>query len=83
MRVLVVTVVHDPQDARIRHRELRSIQDTGHDVTFAAPFTAYGRTAPDGVTMIDLPRAVGRRRLAAVRAARAVIRRESPTGQQR
>lgn len=76
MRVLVVTVVHDPQDARIRHRQMRSLLDAGHDVTFAAPFTAYDRAAPDGVRMIDLPRALGRRRLAAARAARAAIGRE-------
>jgi len=76
VRVLVVTVVHDPQDARIRHRQMRSLLDAGHDVTFAAPFTAYGRTAPEGVRAIDLPRAVGRRRLAAVLAARQMIRRE-------
>lgn len=76
MRVLVVTVVHDPQDARIRHRQMRSLLDAGHRVTFAAPFTAYSRNAPDGVREIDLPRAVGRRRLAAVLAARRVLRRE-------
>ena len=76
MRVLVVTVVHDPQDARIRHRQMRSLLDVGHDVTFAAPFRAYDRSPPDGVRGVDLPRAVGRRRLAALRAARTVLRRE-------
>ena len=76
MRVLVVTVVHDPQDARIRYRQMRSLVDAGHDVTFAAPFSAYDRSPPDGVRGIDLPRAVGRRRLGAVRAARAAMRRE-------
>ena len=39
-------------------------------VTYAAPFTAYGRQMPDGVTGIDLPRSVGRHRLPAIRAAR-------------
>ncbi len=76
MRVLVLTVVHDPQDARIRHRQLRSLLDAGHEVTFAAPFTAYGRTPPEGVRPIDLPRAMGRRRLAALRATRATLRHE-------
>jgi len=76
VRVLVVTVVHDPQDARIRHRQMRSLLDAGHAVTFAAPFSAYDRTPPDGVRGIDLPRAMGRRRLAALRAARATLRRE-------
>ena len=76
MRVLVVTIVHDPQDARIRYRQMRSLLDVGHDVTFAAPFNAYDRSPPDGVRGIDLPRAVGRRRLTAIRAARKMLRLE-------
>ncbi|WP_445263150.1 glycosyltransferase family 4 protein [Pseudokineococcus sp. 5B2Z-1] len=78
MRVLVVTVVHDPEDARIRHRQLLSLLDAGCTVTYAAPFTAYHRTPPPGVRPLDLPRAVGRRRLAALRAATALLRREAP-----
>jgi glycosyltransferase involved in cell wall biosynthesis len=70
----VVTVVHDPEDARIRHRQLVSLLAAGMDVTYAAPFTAYGRTPPEGVRAIDLPRARGRRRLKAVSAARRLIR---------
>ncbi len=77
-RVLVVTVVHDPEDARIRHRQLVSLLDAGFQVTYAAPFAAYGRTPPPGVRGVDLPRARGRRRLAAVRAARALVRAEAP-----
>ena len=77
IRVLVVTVVHDPEDARIRHREIRALLDAGNAVTYAAPFTAYGRTPPPAVRGIDLPRARGKRRLRAVRAARRVVRRES------
>lgn len=78
MRVLIVTVVHDPEDARIRHRQLGSLLETGTQVSYAAPFTAYGRIPPAGVRALDLPRARGRRRLAAVRAARALIRSEAP-----
>jgi glycosyltransferase involved in cell wall biosynthesis len=77
LRVLVVTVVHDPEDARIRHRELTALLAAGATVTYAAPFTAYRRTPPDGVRGLDLPRARGRRRLPAVRAARLLIRREA------
>ena len=77
VRILVVTVVHDPEDARIRHRELVSLLRAGLEVTYAAPFTAYNRTPPDGVRAIDLPRARGRHRLAAVRAARRLIRAEA------
>lgn len=76
VRVLVLTVVHDPEDARIRHRQLAALVDAGHAVTYAAPFEAYGRTSP--VPAIDLPRASGRRRLAAVRAARRVLRSHGP-----
>lgn len=76
--MLIVTVVHDPQDARIRYRQLRSLLDAGHDVTYAAPFAAYGRTPPDDVRPLDLPRAVGRRRLRALGSAWALVRREGP-----
>ncbi|PJI94267.1 glycosyltransferase involved in cell wall biosynthesis [Luteimicrobium subarcticum] len=73
MRVLVVTVVHDPADARIRHRQIAAMVEAGWDVTYAAPFTAYGREPVAGVTAVDLPRAAGRRRLGAVRAARRLL----------
>ena len=43
MRVLVVTVVHDPEDARIRHREREALIAAGVQVTYAAPVTGYGR----------------------------------------
>jgi len=76
-RVLVVTVVHDPEDARIRHRELVCLVEAGAQVSYAAPFTAYGRMPPPGVRGIDLPRAQGRHRLAAVRAARRLVRAEA------
>jgi glycosyltransferase involved in cell wall biosynthesis len=77
LRVLVVTVVHDPEDARIRHRQLVSLLRAGAIVTYAAPFVAYGRIPPTGVRALDLPRARGRHRLAAVRAARRLIRCEA------
>ena len=77
MRVLIVTVVHDPEDARIRHRQLLSLLADGAEVTYAAPFTAYGRAVPDGVRGVDLPRSSGRHRLAGVRAARRLIRAEA------
>ena len=73
LRVLVVTIVHDPEDARIRYRQIPALLAAGHQVLYAAPFGAYGRTAPGGVRGLDLPRASGRRRLGAVRAARRVI----------
>ncbi|HET9654122.1 MAG TPA: glycosyltransferase, partial [Kineosporiaceae bacterium] len=70
-------MVHDPEDARIRHRELAALRAAGFAVTYAAPFTAYGRTPPQGVRALDLPRARGRHRLHAVRAARRMVRAEA------
>ncbi|MEJ5945820.1 glycosyltransferase family 4 protein [Pseudokineococcus basanitobsidens] len=78
LRVLVVTVVHDPEDARIRHRQLVSLLEEGCEVTYAAPFSAYGRSAPDDVVPVDLPRAAGRRRLRALLAARRLVRTAGP-----
>lgn len=75
MRVLVVTVVHDPEDARIRHRQIPALLDAGHQVVYAAPFTAFHRTPPGEVSGIELPRAHGRRRLGAVLAARRLLAR--------
>jgi len=75
VRVLVVTVVHDPEDARIRHRQIPALLTRGHEVIYAAPFQAYRREPPEHVTAVDLPRAAGRKRLGAVRAARREIRR--------
>ena len=77
MRVLVVTVVHTPLDARIHHRQIRALRSADFEVTYAAPWSAT-RTNPnkvaDGVRAVDVPRAVGRRRLDALRFARRLIR---------
>lgn len=75
--VLVVTVVHHPEDARIRYREIQALLDAGHPVTYAAPFSDYGVTPTprERLTTIDVPRAVGRRRLKALRAAHGLLSR--------
>ncbi len=78
MKVLIVTVVHHPGDARIAAREIRALLEAGHEVVYAAPFSGYGVEPPEGVTAHDLPRSVGRSRIPAVRAARALIAREGP-----
>lgn len=78
MRVLVVSVVHDPQDARIRHRQVQALTAAGHQVTQVAPFTAYGRSVGDDVTGVDVPRAHGRRRLSALAGAVRVLVRQGP-----
>ena len=77
MHVLVVTVVHTPFDARVFHREIGALRAAGHTVTYAAPFSGYGAAVPPdepGLTFVDLPRAVGRNRLHALRAARRLVR---------
>ena len=78
MRVLVVCPVHDPRDARIAEREIGALLDAGHQVTQAAPFSAYGAKAREGVRAIDIPRSVGRKRLAAVRATHRILKSEAP-----
>lgn len=80
--VLVLTVVHHPEDSRIRQRQIAALVDAGWEVTYAAPFTAFGLSVPpakthgDGgrLSCLDLPRARARDRLAAWGAARGVLR---------
>ncbi|MFF7215531.1 glycosyltransferase [Streptomyces sp. NPDC008238] len=79
MHVLVVTVVHHPEDARILHRQIAALIAHGHTVTYAAPFTARATPPRLGVEGVDLPRATGRDRRAAVREARRLLARRGPT----
>ncbi len=76
-RVLVVTVVHRPDDGRILHRGIASLRAAGMAVTSAAPWTATGTTPPTGLAVRDLPRAIGRQRLPALRAAVRLLRAEA------
>ena len=76
-RVLVVTTVHRPDDARILHRGIASLVAAGFVVTYAAPWTATGTAPPADLAVRDLPRAVGRRRLGALRAAVRLLRAEA------
>lgn len=81
MRALVVTVVHHPDDSRIRYREINALLDAGWQVTYAAPFSGYGLfdNTPELSTLeyIDLPRAAGRRRFKALRAARKLLKKHA------
>jgi glycosyltransferase involved in cell wall biosynthesis len=81
VRVLVCTVVHHPGDARIYFRQIRALLDAGHQVTYIAPAGEPG--APDslgpGLTTVAVPRAVGKRRIGALRAARAALREHAPS----
>jgi glycosyltransferase involved in cell wall biosynthesis len=85
VRVVVCTVVHHPADARIFYREIRALLDAGHDVTYIAPHGEPGQPPVQdqdqdlsertvgSLTAVTIPRAVGRRRLGALRAARAAM----------
>jgi glycosyltransferase involved in cell wall biosynthesis len=76
-RLLVVTVVHRPDDARILHRQIRSLREDGFVITYAAPWRAFGVLPPEGVEPRELPRSVGRRRIGAVWAARRLLLEEA------
>ena len=78
VRVLVVCPVANPQDARISLRMIGALLEAGHEVTQAAPFTAFGVEPRPGVRALDIPRSAGRRRLVAAWAARRLLHREAP-----
>ena len=76
-RILVVTIAHPPEDARIRHRQIPALLDFGHEVTYAAPFRAFGASPPPAMPWRDLPRSTGgvaRRLPAMVAAARMMLK---------
>jgi glycosyltransferase involved in cell wall biosynthesis len=80
VRVVVCTIVHHPADARIYHRQIRALLEAGHQVIYIAPVQAEDfsaeRTGPQ-LQIIAVPRAVGRRRLGALRAVRRELVRHS------
>ena len=81
MRVLIATVVHTPLDARIHRRQIAALLADGIQVTYLAPWSATGTERPPrttSLTALEVPRAVGRQRGQALRAARRLIRRTGP-----
>jgi glycosyltransferase involved in cell wall biosynthesis len=80
VRVVVCTIVHHPADARIYHRQIRALLEAGHQVTYIAPTETENflaeRTGPQ-LQVIGVPRAVGRNRLGAWRAARRELARHA------
>ena len=76
-RVLVATIVHRPDDARILHRQIATLRAEGFTVTYAAPWSVMGVEPPEGLAVRDVPRATGRDRLAAMLAARDLLRHEA------
>lgn len=77
MRVCVCTVVHHPEDARILHRQIRALLDAGHDVTYIAPFRSCNVAPGPDIAAVDVPRATGRRRFSALRAAKRAMARHA------
>jgi glycosyltransferase involved in cell wall biosynthesis len=80
---LVVTVVHNPEDARIRQRQINALIEAGWNVTYVAPFRGFGLRPPatrppgsdrGGLRCVNVPRSSGRRRLRAGQAARSIMR---------
>jgi len=83
VRVLVVTIVHTPTDARIYHRQIRALLTAGHHVTYVAPFRGFSLPTAtfDNIprlTVIDVTRATGRNRLNALRHAKRLITTHAP-----
>jgi glycosyltransferase involved in cell wall biosynthesis len=74
MRVVVCTIVHHPADARIYHRQIRALLDAGHQVTYIAPADSEDfHPERAGLQVTSVPRAVGRRRVGALFAARKAL----------
>lgn len=74
MHIVVATVAHGGDDARIVHRQARILLEKGHQVTVAGPLPTVATTDPPGLTRIGLHRASGFRRLSAWRGARLAIK---------
>ncbi len=74
MRVIAVSSSHRGDDARIVHRQARSLLAAGHQVTLIAPDPGDARASdPKGLVRQIVPRATGRRRIGAWRAARRAV----------
>jgi len=77
MRIVVATVVHHALDARIFHRQVKTLLEAGHEVTYLAPFGERPPPVLGGLRCRDLPRSTGLDRLRAVAAARRALAEET------
>jgi glycosyltransferase involved in cell wall biosynthesis len=77
VHVLVITCAHRGDDARVVHRQIRSLLEHDHKVTLIAPEPGKegSRQDPPGLERVVITRAAGRRRVSAWREARQVARR--------
>ncbi len=57
-KVCIITTVHAPFDGRIFHKEGKSLQKKGHNVTLIAPHS--GDETVDGIKIVALPKAANR-----------------------
>ena len=81
MRVVVCTIVHHPADARIYHRQIRALLDAGHEVTYIAPVELadfHPERGRPSLHLTAVPRASGRRRAGAIKAARSALAGHAP-----
>jgi len=76
VRIVVATVVHHPEDARIFHRQIPALLEAGHEVVYVAPETERDLSRP-GLVHVPVPRSVGRRRLVPLRRMASVLSRET------
>lgn len=78
MKVLVATITHRADDARIFARQIPALIDAGDSVTAIAPWKSSGVSPQPEISSVNTPRTNGRRRLwALIRGVFAVIRRGS------
>lgn len=78
MRILVVTVVHHPQDARIYFREINALLNRGHQVSFAAAFDSFPVNELDSrIELITITRSSGRKRIKSLLDARRILKSRS------
>lgn len=73
MRVLVGTITHRADDARIFARQIPALLAAGHTVTAIAPWQASAVTPDRRLTAVDVPRASGRARMVPLRRAMAAL----------
>tara|TARA_B100000676_G_scaffold302238_1_gene350834 strand:+ start:51 stop:1118 length:1068 start_codon:yes stop_codon:yes gene_type:complete len=78
VKVVVATIVHHPEDARIHYRQIPALLAAGNEVVYVAPSSDRDLERP-GLVHREVPRALGRRRWSALRRAASVLAEETPT----
>jgi len=76
VRIVVATVVHHPEDARIFYRQIPALLEAGHEVVYLAPEAERDLNRP-GLVHVPVPRSVERRRLAPLKRMASALSRET------